>query len=119
MSLAPKCALPTWIVRWPAVFSSAGKGVTCMVCSVPAAELMPLRFHAGGTMVSLGFSGDWFLRRVQLVTRCRAAFIPVSALTRVGEHISEAYARVNFAPWLASRSMLGVRYQRFKAVTSL
>ena len=49
------------------------------------------------------------MRSVQLVTRCRAAFIPVSALIREGEHTAEAYACVNFTPCAASRSMLGVR----------
>ena len=56
------------------------------------------------------------LCKVQLVTRWRAAFIPVIKLTLVGEQTGVAYAWVNFIPSLASRSILGVRYVSLKGV---
>ena len=49
-------------------------------------------YQARQIAYKLGLSGDAFLRKVQFVTRWRAAFIPVRRLTRLGEQTADAYA---------------------------
>ena len=64
---------------------------TTTVRSMPGVGLRPLTFHSGNVSVGVRFVGRLrSSRSVQLVTRWRAAFIPVIRLTRVGEQTAHA-----------------------------